>query len=86
MDLQCGCCRCGINAGMLKGPDKHTKKSFVLGKFCSQGSHKLLKSWKTWKIRVKTTCMEKSWNLKKDSNNYGKIMEFSEITVLALTF
>ena len=30
-----------------------------------QGSHRLWKSRKTWKIIKKIPCMEKSWNLKK---------------------
>ena len=38
----------------------------------SQGSHKLLKSWTTWKIIKTVPCMEKPWNLKKKLNNHGK--------------
>ena len=44
----------------------------------SQGSHKLWKSFKTWKITKKSSMHGKIMELK-NLNNHGKVMEFCEI-------
>ena len=50
-----------------------------------QGSHKLRKSGKTWKITKKSSKHVKIMEFEKNLNNHGKIIEFWEVIKLETT-